>query len=143
MSVSMERKAMKTVTLSDGTTIPKGAKLCVNTDFAFEKSIYPSPHIFQSDRFLQKREAGEINKWQYVTTSPEHLGFGHGRHACPGRFFASNEIKIALIHLLLKYDWKYAEEGKVAEQVSGPSAWVPVTQKVMYRWREDEVKIDG
>lgn len=141
--ISMERKAVKTVTLSDGITIPKGAKLCVNTDFAFEESIYPSPHIFQSDRFLQKREAGESNKWQYVTTSPEHLGFGHGRHACPGRFFASNEIKIALIHLLLKYDWKYAEEGKVAEQVSGPSAWVPVTQKVMYRRREDEVKIDG
>ncbi|KAF2183757.1 cytochrome P450 [Zopfia rhizophila CBS 207.26] len=141
--ISMERKAMKTVTLSDGTTIPKGAKLCVNTDFAFKESIYPSPHAFQSDRFLQKREAGESNKWQYVTTSPEHLGFGHGRHACPGRFFASNEIKIALIHLLLKYDWKYSEEGKVAEQVSGPSAWVPVTQKVIYRRREEEVKIDG
>lgn len=29
-----------------------------------------------------------------VTTSPNHLAFGHGKHACPGRFFAATEIKI-------------------------------------------------
>lgn len=30
-----------------------------------------------------------------------------GEHACPGRFFASNEIKIALCILLLEYDFEY------------------------------------
>ena len=28
-------------------------------------------------------------------------------HACPGRFFASNEIKIALCILILEYDFEY------------------------------------
>ena len=30
-----------------------------------------------------------------------------GEHACPGRFFASSEIKIALCILLLEYDFEY------------------------------------
>jgi len=34
------------------------------------------------------------------------LLFGEGLHACPGRFFAINEVKIALCHMLLKYDWR-------------------------------------
>ncbi|KAL2286223.1 hypothetical protein FJTKL_07028 [Diaporthe vaccinii] len=37
------------------------------------------------------------------------MGFGHGAHACPGRFFAANEVKIALAHLLMKYDWRLPE----------------------------------
>jgi cytochrome P450 len=32
------------------------------------------------------------------------LHFGHGIHACPGRFFASNEIKVVLIELLQNWD---------------------------------------
>lgn len=40
--------------------------------------------------------------------SPGHLGFGVGNHACPGRFFAANEIKIFLCHMLLNYAFKLA-----------------------------------
>lgn len=32
------------------------------------------------------------------------MGFGYGRHACPGRFFAANQIKHMLAHILLEYD---------------------------------------
>lgn len=32
------------------------------------------------------------------------LGFGHGRHACPGRFFASQEMKLMLAHIVMTYD---------------------------------------
>ena len=34
------------------------------------------------------------------------MTFGHGKFACPGRFFASNESKIILATLLLRYDIK-------------------------------------
>jgi cytochrome P450 len=37
------------------------------------------------------------------------MAFGYGRHACPGRFFASNEIKAIMGYLLLNYDMKFAE----------------------------------
>lgn len=32
------------------------------------------------------------------------MGFGYGRHACPGRFFAAAEIKLLLARLLLDYE---------------------------------------
>lgn len=38
---------------------------------------------------------------------------GHGLHACPGRFFASNEIKLLLSHLILNYDIKL-KDGETA-----------------------------
>jgi len=44
--------------------------------------------------------------------SADNLNFGHGIHACPGRFFASNEIKTVLVHLLLNYDIKMMDGEK-------------------------------
>jgi cytochrome P450 len=42
----------------------------------------------------------------FPTTSPEYLIFGHGKYACPGRFFASNEIKMMLAHAVVAYDFE-------------------------------------
>ena len=99
----MSRRAMESFTLSDGTRIPKGAYLQVPTfDMPDGDRWGPNKHKFDGRRFLDLRnQPGQENRWQFVTTSAEHLGFGHGQHACPGRFFASNEIKIAIAHLLL------------------------------------------
>jgi cytochrome P450 len=49
---------------------------------------------------------GKENRHQFVTTSLESLNFGHGNHACPGRFFASNEMKVTLIELLRSWDFR-------------------------------------
>ena len=43
---------------------------------------------------------------QLVTTSPENMGFDHGAHACPGRLFAPQELKMVLIDLLFSYDFE-------------------------------------
>jgi cytochrome P450 len=34
--------------------------------------------------------------------------FGGGRHLCPGRFFANNELKLAIAHVLVKYEMRIA-----------------------------------
>lgn len=39
-----------------------------------------------------------------ITTSDSFLAFGHGKHACPGRFFASAEIKLMLAYIIMNYD---------------------------------------
>jgi cytochrome P450 len=49
---------------------------------------------------------GKENRHQFVTTSSDSLVFGHGNHACPGRFFASNEIKVVMIELLRSWDFR-------------------------------------
>ncbi|KAH8760504.1 cytochrome P450 [Diaporthe sp. PMI_573] len=64
------------------------------------------------------RSAGEKNpdaglrvaKMGMVTTSVEHYGFGHGRHACPGRFFVAHELKMLVAYMLLNYDLKPLDE---------------------------------
>ncbi|KAL5116601.1 hypothetical protein ACEQ8H_005479 [Pleosporales sp. CAS-2024a] len=56
----------------------------------------------------EKRQADALalKQTSMVTTSHRHLPFGHGRHACPGRFFVSYELKLIFAHLLLHYDFK-------------------------------------
>lgn len=39
-----------------------------------------------------------------VALDDTFLGFGFGKHACPGRFFALNEMKIFVAHMVLNYD---------------------------------------
>lgn len=107
----MQRLVEKTIKLSDGTTIPKNTLLYVSSERMWDESIYPNPDQFDPYRFLRLRQTpGHEASAQLITPTPEHLGFGLGRHACPGRFFAANEMKVALCHILLKYDIKMAKE---------------------------------
>lgn len=46
---------------------------------------------------------------QWATTSSDFLGFGHGRGACPGRFFAAAELKLMLAYIILHYDFEMLE----------------------------------
>jgi hypothetical protein len=106
---SMHSCAQRAITLSDGSFIPAGA--CIVVAGAYQDpSIYKNPETFDPFRFVdEKPEAGETNPWAYVATGSKHMGFGFGVHACPGRFFAASEVKIALCHLLMKYDFGIIE----------------------------------
>ncbi|KAF9637983.1 putative cytochrome p450 protein [Lasiodiplodia theobromae] len=137
----MSRRAMESITLSDGTRIPKGAYLQVPTfDMPDGDRWGPNKHKFDGRRFLDLRnQPGQENRWQFVTTSAEHLGFGHGQHACPGRFFASNEIKIAIAHLLLKYDFKLT---RPPPKSPIESEWMPDPNYTMlYKSRQPEIEL--
>ncbi|KAF2677137.1 cytochrome P450 [Lentithecium fluviatile CBS 122367] len=129
----------------DGTVLPKGAHTFVRWESRCSAETYPNPDEFVVDRFLEKRESGEAgasSKWQFVTTSSDHMGFGHGRQACPGRFFASNEIKVAMVHLLLKYDWAYTDDGRKPDQVVSNIPIMSFEQKIAFRRRKMEDGID-
>lgn len=88
-------------------------------------------------------EPGKENTSLLVSTTPEHMGFGHGVHACPGRFFAANEIKIALIFLLLNYDWKLPEGVKPKIQEFGIGLNTDLTVEILVRKREDDFDMSG
>ncbi|EXF82139.1 P450 monooxygenase [Colletotrichum fioriniae PJ7] len=108
----MNRRVEEAMTLSDGTYLPKGTLITVATHNTRDPALWgPEPEKFDGHIFLRMREEpGQENRWQFVSTSPEFLAFGHGTHACPGRFFASNEMKIVLTHLIMNYDWRIVEE---------------------------------
>lgn len=106
----MRRLSMKDVKLSDGPVISKGTLFMVSNKLMWNPAAYPNPETFDPYRFLKMRETtGREVSAQLVSPSPEHMAFGFRKHACPGRFFAANEIKTALCHILLKYDFKLAE----------------------------------
>lgn len=120
----MGRMVTEDMTLIDGTFLPKGTMISVMAHRMWDPEIYPQPHEWQGDRYLKLREQpGKENSSQFVTTSPEHTGFGHGAHACPGRFFSSNEIKIALIEILSSYDFECAND-EIPKPVSLATEWL-------------------
>ncbi|KAJ7445668.1 cytochrome P450, partial [Mycena latifolia] len=102
---------------SDGTFIPYGSFLSVSGQpVQHDPANYDNPEVFDGFRFSRMREQGKdtgegIFKNHMISTAPEHLVFGHGKHACPGRFFAATELKTILAHVVLTYDVKSDIEG--------------------------------
>lgn len=143
IAASMNRMVKKNITLSDGTVLPAGSRIMVLDDKATDSKIYPEPAKFDVARFKNMRERqGEENRHQFVTTSSDHMGFGHGQHACPGRFFASNEMKILLCFLLLQYDFRYVpEETKPTVREIALSKMADPRTKVQIRRRREEIDL--
>lgn len=140
----MHRYVERDLELSDGTVLPKGARIAVGSRY-LDPSLYPEPERFDAGRFLRMRQqAGQEHGWQFVTTTPAYMLFGHGQHACPGRFFASNEVKIALCHFLLKYDWRFVpgEGGRPAGRSFEANRGVDPGAKVQARRRTPEIDLD-
>lgn len=137
--------ALEDVTLPMGLTVKKGEKVVVGSTHMWRDEYYKDAANFDGYRFLRMRETpGEEHMAHLVSTAQNHLGFGHGIHACPGRFFASNEIKIALCHLLLKYDWKLPEGIKRPQAIAHGMMYISdPTAKLLIRRRREEIDLEG
>ena len=138
--LTMGRKVMQDFTFSDGTFIPKGTSVSVASVAAhYDEQAYKDAAVFDPWRFSNFREEeGEGVKHQFVSTNTEYLPFGHGRHACPGRFFAANELKSMLAHIVMTYDIKLKEgEERPANMNIGPSISPHPSAKVLFRKRVD------
>jgi len=112
----MTRRALADYTFSDGTKIPAGSTLSVSTTHGhLNPETYEDPMKFDGFRFIKMKEHAEAEgltdrKFDMVTTSLQSLAFGHGRHVCPGRFFAAAEIKMMLAYIIITYDTKLARD---------------------------------
>lgn len=104
----MRRLAKKDITFPTGQIIPEGALVFFYDNGTLDPNVYSEPHKFDHTRHMRMREeTGQESKHKFVTTTANYMGFGHGKHACPGRFLADDQIKIALCVLLLKYDVRF------------------------------------
>ncbi|KAG7449769.1 cytochrome P450 [Guyanagaster necrorhizus] len=138
-ALGMGRTVRKDFSFSDGTVVPAGAHVSVAA-FAthIDADNYEDPYEFKPWRFSEMREQeGESIRHQMVTPRLDYILFGVGRTACPGRFFAVNELKTLLSHVLLNYDVKMEKPGQVPPPGWFGSAQLPNTKaKVMFRKRK-------
>lgn len=110
-------------TFRNGLHIPKGTYVCMPI-YAIENdpAHTEEPEVFDGLRQyrlqhqqqqLQDKETGtqqsHTNQKPLAFTSPTPtiLNFGYGRSACPGRFFASLELKMIFVKLVSEYEFKF------------------------------------
>lgn len=156
MSHGMDRLVVdpKGVTMSDGLHLPQGTRIGTSThSIHHDNNIYPSAQTYDAFRFSRARAAAtersatraaskeelakvlEAKNLSTVTTSETFLSFGHGRHACPGRFFAATEMKLLLAYILLNYDVKTFEERPKNSFIAG-SILPPMKATISVRRRK-------
>ena len=110
--MAFTRTLLQKVTLSDGFVLPRGVDIAVPTAARnVSANLHENADKFDGFRFHRMRQGGGSSSYLFSSTSLELMTFGHGKYACPGRFFAGLQSKIILVHLLLNYDLKIAGDG--------------------------------
>ncbi|KAI7895384.1 cytochrome P450 [Mucor mucedo] len=119
--LGMHHLSLQDTVMSSGHIIPKGSLvvgaveqahrdnrlLSVDEDTG-EVCVGASPlDVFDGYRFLNR-------KMKSTAIGLDHLAFGIGPHACPGRYFAANEIKYVIAEMLVRYNIR-TKSGKRAK----------------------------
>ncbi|KAG5744606.1 hypothetical protein H9Q72_013009 [Fusarium xylarioides] len=129
----------------DGHHVPKGSIISfIGHPEQTDNELYEDGLKYDPFRFSRVRETAANRDEKappvtFVTTSPEFLTFGHGKHACPGRFLIDFEMKMILAYALRNYDIKFADE---YEGKRPPNYWIaeannpPSGVQIMVKRRE-------
>jgi cytochrome P450 len=100
----------------EGWTAPQGSMISLDEHSRHhDPAIYPDPDSYDAFRFSRPREEYEASRdgsnnpkkdlekyvdmknLSMVSTGENFLAFGHGRHACPGRFLVQHELKVSFM----------------------------------------------
>lgn len=137
----------------DGYVIPKGTIISFLTQPALIGSAtskdprhYDPFRFSQVDRTTSGRQL-DTNKNEapvdLVTPSHAFITFGHGKHACPGRFLVDFELKMIMAYVLCNYDIKFpaSYEGKRPPNYLIPEVDLPPSgARICVRRRERELE---
>jgi cytochrome P450 monooxygenase len=154
---------MKPTYLHDGLFLPQGVHVCLAAGpISKDPKFIPNPMSFDGFRWCKNPEdryalcpelattassnGDDHGKGKdslstpssFVTVTATNMGFGYGRQACPGRFFAANAMKAIMSRILLDYEFKFVEEGKdggkrPANMIVGEHIMPSMTSQVLFR----------
>lgn len=128
------------IQLSLGPQLPPGTLICVDayhllkSETRYEDALTLKPMRF----FEMRQDEEEEDKHQFTQPGPNSAIWGGGTQACPGKYFGSVTLKVALAHFLLNYDLQLLPDGKsVPKRNSMPNGTMSPDKKakVMIRKR--------
>ncbi|KAI4221182.1 MAG: hypothetical protein L6R36_007082 [Xanthoria steineri] len=140
------------LSLPDGTHIPQGGWLGVPVlGLHNDERFYPEPFKYDPFRYARLKHSREESqrdaqaKGEEVSRSTRDLdaaqptatyvGFGYGKHACPGRWFAVQLLKILLAYITINYDVE-ATGPQPEAKVIGDAAMPPTSATIRVRRRK-------
>lgn len=134
----------RVVVARDGLTTPSGVHLVRGTHVSVpvysvmrDDTVYPDAGNYHPFRFSQKMQRSSPST--LPTTSADFLAFGHGKHACPGRFFAAAEMKLIAAHVILHYDFELLGGVKPEGPWYGVTRVPPMKDGIRIKRREHKV----
>lgn len=95
------KKAIRDYTFSNGYQVPKGQMVEVNLR---QMNFELTSNRADVDTMDPTKSMDRIS----TTPARDFVSFGMGKHLCPGRFFAVQEIQMSLVYLLKNFDVKVA-----------------------------------
>ncbi|CAG7916207.1 unnamed protein product [Penicillium olsonii] len=131
----LSRKVMpkEGVVLPSGQHIPQGWMIgfpvpAIHADSRY----YDEPDVYNPFRFMPTKSSPRS---MMVTTSQTFLPFGHSRHSCPGRWFASHMLKLFLAYIIMNYDIEPIKE-RPLNIIAGSLMFPPPGATIRLRRRE-------
>ncbi|KAK7700218.1 hypothetical protein SLS64_011031 [Diaporthe eres] len=132
---SMARRVMKPFTFKNGVHLRQGDWIFTpNSPLLEEDRFYDDASRFDGFRFARMREDPRLKLSCALTSTSEYnLQFGDGKHTCPGRFMASDEIKLMIAFFVMNYDVAFENMGSRPPNVTigkfifpdtGANVWV-------------------
>ncbi|KAM4065656.1 cytochrome p450 [Hirsutella rhossiliensis] len=94
------------IVLPDGHRVPRGTWLCLSSgDIQSDDDSFEEARSFKPFRWVSKLAESETDKGPTLPlTSGKYFVFGHGRHACPGRWYSFHVMKVVIAYLLVNYE---------------------------------------
>lgn len=127
---AVARDVLEDVSLQNGYVIPKGSVVMISFDSLHKSpNLWENPLEFAPDRFLS--EASDNNQ-QTKNHRNSLMPFSRGERMCIGRFFALQEVKTAIVTLML---------AEIDFELLADTDWKPVMACTMHLENGLKVKI--
>ncbi|KAF9275032.1 hypothetical protein BGZ68_000167 [Mortierella alpina] len=132
---TLPHMARKDVLLSNGITIHKGRKVVINAQSLHQSHEMQGedPTEFRPWRFIGKSKAA-------TKASTDFLPFGMGKHACPGRFLAIQELKTVGVLLVSRFSNIEMQDSSKKMKALLPRVGAPVPTGLYFTSRASKVQ---
>ncbi|KAF9916575.1 hypothetical protein FBU30_001271 [Linnemannia zychae] len=128
--LSMAHYARQSVTLSNGMVISKGSTIIINM-----KSAHQSPSQGEeSDKFRPWRFVGKSKSTSKV--GADFLPFGMGKHACPGRFLAIQQLKAVGALFISRYSKIEMQDPSKTQKIIRSAIGTPCLSGLIFTCRQ-------